>query len=102
MTSRIQEPRHVSPWKDRAHQQYEAFLGRLSVKGRAAEEKHVEICETEAAAGCLASLWKRLAGGLGKLAPFAIESAGQAAEISHPRWQISPAGFRGWKTRTGA
>jgi len=67
------ERRGVSPWVSNVEQQYDAFLSRLSVKGRAAAERHDELCGELDGFG---TLWKRLAGGLGRLAPDAIEMVG--------------------------
>jgi hypothetical protein len=61
---------------------YEAFLARLGQKGLAAVEKHAELCEADAAQG-YGRWWKRIAGMLGKLAPHAIETAGQQAVKFH-------------------
>lgn len=61
---------------------YETFLSRLGQKALAAVEKHVELCEADAAHG-YGRWWKRLAGTLGALAPFAIETAGHQALKFH-------------------
>jgi len=82
MTIRLQEPRRPMPLKEAADQLYEAFVGRLSVKTRAAEQKHVELCEAEAAQG-YGELWKRLAVALDILAPYATETAGHQALKFH-------------------
>jgi hypothetical protein len=55
---------------------YEVFVARLSRKGLASIERHMEICEADAALG-YGKLWKHLAGFLGRLAPYAIEASGQ-------------------------
>lgn len=72
----------TSPWKAASDQHFDAFISRLSVKGKAAVEKHVECCEADSNLNN-GDLWKRLAGGLGKLAPFAIETVGQHAVKYH-------------------
>jgi hypothetical protein len=61
---------------------YDAFLSRLGQKALAAVEKHAELCEADAGQG-YGRWWKRLAGSLGKLAPFAIETAGHQALKFH-------------------
>ena len=78
MTNRPQEQVRVTPRKSRVDTQYEALAGRLSVKGRAALTRHDELCEADPAQN-FGALWKRLAGGLGALAPHANEMAGQQA-----------------------
>jgi hypothetical protein len=82
MSNHLQEPRRVSPWKSQTEQHYEAFVSRLSVKGRAAAEKHDELCAGEAAQG-YGELWKRLAGGLSRLAPHDTEMSGQQSVKFH-------------------
>ena len=82
MTIRLQEPRRPLPLKETADQLYEAFVARLSVKTRAAEQKHVELCEADAAQG-YGELWKRLAVALDFLAPYATETAGHQALKFH-------------------
>jgi hypothetical protein len=67
-----------SPQQLAIAQQYETFLGQLSVKGLATVQKHDELYEAEGAQE-LEALWKRLAGGLGKLAGHATEVQGQIA-----------------------
>jgi hypothetical protein len=71
-----------SPWAAGATKNYKAFLGRLGQKGLAAVEKHVELCEADAAQGH-GRRWKRIAGMLGQLAPHAIETAGHQAVKFH-------------------
>jgi hypothetical protein len=79
MATRGQE---TSPWAASSSKNYQAFLGRLGQKGLAAVEKHVEICEADAAQG-YGRWWKRIAGMLGQLAPHAIETAGHQAVKFH-------------------
>jgi hypothetical protein len=79
MATRGQE---TSPWAATSSKNYQAFLGRLGQKGLAAVEKHVEICEADAAQG-YGRWWKRMAGMLGRLAPHAIETAGHQAVKFH-------------------
>jgi hypothetical protein len=55
---------------------YAVFLGQLSIKGRVAIQKHDELCAADAALG-QGELWKRLAGGLARLADYQTESLGQ-------------------------
>jgi len=74
MITRTPEP--VSTWKNERH--FDDFVGRLSVKSRAAVEKHMEHCANDATLNH-GQLWKRLAGGLGSLAPFSTETVGQHA-----------------------
>jgi len=69
-------PEPVSSWKNERH--FDDFVGRLSVKSRAAVEKHVEQCAASTTVNH-GQLWKRLAGGLGSLAPFSTETVGQHA-----------------------
>jgi hypothetical protein len=69
----IQERRSTSAAASHVEDNYEAFLSRLSVKGRAAAERHDELCGELDGFGVL---WKRLAGALGRLAPDAIEMVG--------------------------
>jgi len=69
-------PQSTSTWKNETH--FDDFVGRLSVKSRAAVEKHMETCAANATLN-QGLLWKRLAGGLGTLAPFASETVGQHA-----------------------
>jgi hypothetical protein len=64
------------------NENYDAFLTRLGQKALAAVEKHAELCEADAGQG-YGRWWKRLAGSLGKLAPFAIETAGHQALKFH-------------------
>jgi hypothetical protein len=71
-----------SRWNSEATQHYEAFLQQLSVKGRATMDKHDERCEEDALQG-YGRLWKRLAGGLGKLAGHATEVSGQQTVKFH-------------------
>ncbi len=71
-----------SQWAAGATENYEAFLSRLGQKALAAVEKHAELCEADAAQG-YGRWWKRLAGTLGQLAPFAIETAGHQALKFH-------------------
>jgi hypothetical protein len=82
MSKDLQDPRGAPPWKSKTEREYEAFMGRLSLKGKAAVEKHDELCGGEAAQG-YGELWKRLAGGLGKLAPHETEMAGQQSVKFH-------------------
>ncbi len=77
-----QSPGRPSSWKSQSDQHYEEFVGRLSVKGKAAVVKHDELCGAEAAQG-YGELWKRLAGGLSKLAPHATEMAGHQSVKFH-------------------
>jgi hypothetical protein len=56
--------------------QYETFLGQLSVKDLASVQRHDERCAAEGADG-LHTLWKRLAGDMGRLAGHAAEALGQ-------------------------
>ncbi len=72
----------TSQWAAAATENYEAFLSRLGQKALAAVEKHAELCEADAGQG-YGRWWKRLAGVLGKLAPFAIETAGHQALKFH-------------------
>jgi hypothetical protein len=72
----------TSPWKSASDKHFDDFVRRLSVKSKAAVEKHVESCEADANLRN-GDLWKRIAGGLGTLAPFAIETVGQHAVKYH-------------------
>ncbi len=76
MISQPPETHRAPSWKTRTADDYEAFISRLSVKGRATVAKHDELCEAGAVSGH-GDLWKRLAGGLSRLAPHATEMEGQ-------------------------
>lgn len=67
----------VPPRRSASAPDYEAFLAQLSVKGRAAAEKHDELCDAEHGAG-YGARWKRLAADLGKLAGHATEMYGHS------------------------
>lgn len=71
-----------SPWKSAVDGQYETFLEQLSVKGRATVQKHDELSEADAAQ-TQGELWRRFAGGLGKLAGHATEVTGQHSVKFH-------------------
>lgn len=57
---------------------YEAFLSRLGDRDRQNIERHMTVCETESTTDH-ATLWKRLACTLARLAPHAVQTAGQRA-----------------------
>src|SRR4051794_33622799 len=78
----VQRSDEGTSWAKGAEQNYEAFRGRLGQKALAAVEKHAELCEGNADLA-FGKCWKRLAGGLGKLAPHAIETAGHQALKFH-------------------
>ena len=82
MNRQTEERRGTTPWKSDMDQNYESFLERLSVKGRATVEKHDELTGGDAAEG-FGSLWKRLAGGLGRLATHEIEMVGAQSVKYH-------------------
>lgn len=71
-----------APRKPDIQADYEKFMEQLSAKGRATIVKHDELCEAEGAEGH-GELWKRLAGGLGKLAGHATEMLGQQSVKFH-------------------
>ncbi len=78
----MQESHKVSPWKTQAEGDYEAFVERLSVKGKAAAGKHDELAGAEGEQG-YGEMWKRLVGGLSRLAPHASEMAGHQCVKFH-------------------
>src|SRR4051794_4872155 len=74
--------REESTWSKGSTENFEAFRAKLGQKALAAVEKHAEMCEANGDLG-YGRIWKRLAGGLGKLAPHAIETAGHQALKFH-------------------
>ncbi len=82
MSSHATMSSRATPYKSEIERRYEGFLEQLSVKGRATMLKHDELCAADAAQG-YGELWKRLAGGLGKLAGHATEMLGQASLKFH-------------------
>jgi hypothetical protein len=75
MISNPPETHRAPSWKTRTADDYEAFIARLSVKGRATVAKHDELCDAGTVDGH-GELWKRLAG-VSRLAPHATEMEGQ-------------------------
>jgi hypothetical protein len=73
--SSFDEPGTAGPGNPRA---FEDFLSKLPERDRRNVERHVTECESEPTYD-RARLWKRLVGGLGNLAPFAVRTTGQRA-----------------------
>ena len=65
-----------APRQTDVDRRYATFLEQLSVKGRAAIQKHDELCAADTVQG-QGELWKRLAGGLARLADYQTEIVGQ-------------------------
>jgi hypothetical protein len=59
-------------------EKFEPVLARLGVKERTKLEKHLATCDAEAD-GTHGTLWRKVAGTLGQLAPLAMQSVGNNA-----------------------
>jgi hypothetical protein len=66
----------ISAWSAAADENFRALLQQLGPKALGAAEKHMELCEADAARG-YGRTWKRIAGMLARMAPGAVESVGQ-------------------------
>jgi hypothetical protein len=81
MVHRIEAP-ESAPGKPAVEHRYEEFLEQLSVKGRASIQKHDEQCDALPNPRQI-ELWRRLAGGLAKLARHSPEVFGQNSVKFH-------------------
>jgi len=73
--SSFEAPGAAGPGDPRA---FEDFVSKLAERDRRNIERHVTECEAEPTYD-RARLWKRIAGALGNLAPFAVRTTGQRA-----------------------
>jgi hypothetical protein len=73
--SSFDAPGAAGPGNPRA---FEDFVSKLAERDRRNIERHLTECEGEPTYD-RARLWKRLVGGLGNLAPFAVRTTGQRA-----------------------